>query len=274
MAAASRPAIPWNVPGARWACLGERSSGATVYRVSYGDEPVYYVKTTPPRHRDDPRFDPAGDADRLSWLSKRGLPVPEVVAAGTGDQLCWIVTTALPGRPAAGPWTHEEQLRVIDVFADAARALHALPVGECPFERRQADVVRQARAAIELGAVDLDDVDTAHENWTAQQLWDKLSATEVPPEDDLVVCHGDLYLDNVLIDPQTLTLSGIIDVDRLGIADRWHDLSLALYSIGCVSAGRSRDEGPAFAERFARRYGGITPDHRKMAYYQMLDEFL
>ncbi len=265
------PVIGWHAEGAQWECLGERSSGATVYRVSYGDKPAYYVKTTPPRHADDHRFNPAWDAQRLTWLAERGLPVPEVVTVGADERLRWIVTTALPGRPAAGRWTAEQRWRVIDVFADVARTLHALPVAGCPFERRLAELVRQARAAIEIGAVDLDDVDSAHRGWTAQQLWDKLSATPVPDEDDLVVCHGDLCLDNVLVDPDTLTLTGIIDVDRLGVADRWHDLSLALYHIG---ADERWGFGPAHAERFLRRYGDLPPDHRKMAYYQMLDEFL
>lgn len=263
------PVAPWAPPDAPWVCHGERSSGATVYHV--GEKPLYYVKTTPPRHQDDHRFNPADEATRLQWLASHGLPVPEVVALGANDDLQWVVTRAMPGRPAARRWKPDERWRVIEVVADAARMVHALPVAQCPFERRLADVIYQAKVSNELGAFDREDVDTAHEGWTAQQLWDELSRMPVPVEDDLVVCHGDLCLDNVLIDPETLTLAGIIDVDRVGVSDRWMDLSLALYNIG-------KDDvwgyGPAYAEHFLARYGIRAVDQHKVTYFQLLDEFL
>ncbi|WP_091453436.1 APH(3') family aminoglycoside O-phosphotransferase [Micromonospora inyonensis] len=269
VAAAPIPVAGWGDRDDPWECLGERSSGATVYRV--GEKASFYVKTTLPRHPDDPRFNPVKEAERLRWLADRGLPVPEVVALGANDDLQWVVTRTLPGRPAARHWRPEERWRVIEVVADAARRLHDLPVAECPFERRLPDLIHEAKSSIELGAIDLADVDTAHEGWTAQQLWDKLSRKVPPPEDDLVVCHGDLCLDNVLIDPDTLELAGIIDVDRLGVSDRWFDLALALYNIG-------EDDvwgyGPAHSEHFLRRYGCPTVDEYKLAYFQLLDEFL
>jgi len=41
---------------------------------------------------------------------------------------------------------------------------------------------------------------------------------------DLAVCHGDFCLPNVVLDPETLVVTGILDVGRLGIADRHLDL--------------------------------------------------
>ncbi|SCL39608.1 kanamycin kinase [Micromonospora pallida] len=269
MAAAPIPVTGWGDRDAPWECLGERSSGATVYRV--GEEPSFYVKTTPPRHPDDHRFNPVKEAERLRWLTDRGVPVPEVVAVDANDDLEWVVTRALPGRPAARLWKPEERWRVVEVVADVARMLHDLPVAECPYERRLADLIHQAKSAHELGALDLDDVDSSHEGWSAQQLWDELSRLTPPPEDDLVVCHGDLNLDNVLIDPDTLTLAGVIDVDRVGVADRWSDLALALYNI-------AEDDvwgyGQPHADHFLRRYGCTTVNQQKLTYFQLLDEFL
>ncbi|SCE97136.1 kanamycin kinase [Micromonospora echinospora] len=268
MVAAPIPVAGWGDKDDPWECLGERSSGATVYRV--GEGPSFYVKTTPPRHPDDHRFNPTKEAERLRWLAAQGLPVPEVVALDANDELAWVVTRALPGRPAARHWKPEERWRVIDVVADVARTLHALPVAECPFERRLADLIHQASSSMALGALDLDDVDPSHEGWTGQQLWDELSKMTPPEEDDLVVCHGDFCLDNVLVDPETLTLAGILDVDRAGVSDRWMDLALALYNIG-------QDDvwgyGPPHAEHFLRRYG-ISVDQHKLTYIQLLDEFL
>lgn len=269
MVSAPVPVATRELRNAPWVCLGERSSGATVYRV--GEGPTWYVKTTPPRHDDDHRFNPVWEADRLRWLAGHGLPVAEVVEIDANDDLAWVVTTALPGRPAGARWPAAERGRVIDVMADAAVALHALPVADCPFERRLADLLNLAEASVKLGAVDLDDVDAAHEGWTAEQLLAELRRMPVPPEDDLVVGHGDLCLGNVLIDPGTLTLTGIIDVDRVGVADRWLDLSLALYNIG---EDDTWGFGPAFADRFLRRCGIATVDQHKVTFYQLLDELM
>lgn len=263
------PVTSWGAEKAPWVCLGERSSGATVYRV--GDKPAFYVKTTPHRHRDDHRFNPSREAERLKWLAAHGLPVPEVVALGADDKLQWLVSKELPGRPAASHWQPDERWRVIDVFADVARQFHALPVSDCPFERRVADLIKQAKVSSELGALELDELDHTHQGWTAEQLWDELKRIPIPVEDDLVVGHGDLCLDNVLVDPETLTLTGIIDVDRGGVADRWLDLSIALYNIGADDVW---GYGPAHAERFLRRYGMTSIEQSKLKFFQLLDEFL
>jgi streptomycin 3"-kinase len=51
-----------------------------------------------------------------------------------------------------------------------------------------------------------------------------------PEAADRVVCHGDLCLPNILLDPETLEVSGFVDLGRLGVADRHADLSLLLAS--------------------------------------------
>jgi aminoglycoside phosphotransferase len=45
---------------------------------------------------------------------------------------------------------------------------------------------------------------------------------------DRVVCHGNACMPNFLMDPDTLRCTGMIDLGRLGTADRYVDLSLFL----------------------------------------------
>jgi aminoglycoside phosphotransferase len=266
----SVPVASAEVGRGRWAHVTSRSSGTTVYRVE--GRHCFYVKSTPPwEHPDDPRFNPAAEAERLRWLAGQGLPVPEVVEVGGDGESVWLVTTAMPGRPAAARWSPEDLPRVVDVVADVARAVHALPVARCPFDRRLPALLAEAAVAVRFDAVDLDDVDAAHHGWTARQLLDELRRTPAPPEDDLVVCHGDLCLDNVLVAPDTLSLAGLIDVGRLGVADRWLDLSIALNHIG---EDTDWGYGPRHADRFLRRYGIQEIDHAKVAYYRLVDEFM
>jgi aminoglycoside phosphotransferase len=85
----------------------------------------------------------------------------------------------------------------------------------------------------------------------------------------LVVCHGDLCVPNVLFDPDTCQVSGVIDTSSLGVADRWVDLAIATRSMTCEL---NLQYGSWAADRYLGRYG-IAPDPGKTAFYRLLDEF-
>jgi kanamycin kinase len=221
---------------------------------------------------DDLRFSPVGESARLTWLGGQGFPVPEVVEVGTSEEAAWLVTTAIEGRSAALPWSAADQGAVLDVVADLARALHALPVRDCPFDRTLAVSLPRIRAGVAAGRVDLDDLSQVHAGWTAQQLLDELDAAQPPPEEDIVVCHGDMCLDNFLITPGTLAPAGILDAGRLGTADRWLDLSIVLRNLGGECPGWDPD--PRQASRFLSRYGLPGVDGHRLRYYQLLDELI
>jgi aminoglycoside phosphotransferase len=229
---------------------------------------TYFVKTICPTTADDMRFQPRREADRLRWLGQRGFPVPEVVDVGADAALEWLIVRALPGRPAAGPWSPDEQRAVLDAIADFGRALHASALDECSFDASLSVTRSWAEWASANGAVDLDDLDERYRGWTAPQLLEELAAQQAPAE-DLVVCHGDLCLDNLLIDPRTLQLCGVLDAGRLGIADRWRDLAVLLRDVREQPAWRASAE---CGQALLARYGTAFDPHRAH-YYQLLDEF-
>lgn len=248
-----------------------RSDGTTVHRVRARTGPGWYVKAAPERG-DDWRFTPAREADRLRWLTGQGLPAAGVVEVGTDGRTGWLVTTALPGRPAAGPWSPEERARVVDAVADVLAALHALPAASCPFDRGLAVSVPRARAAVRDGLVDLDDLEDEHRGWSGERLLAELEGIPAPAEDDVVVCHGDPCLDNMLVGDGGRAVTGLLDVGRLGRADRWLDLAVLLRNLAEDCAGWGF--GPVDADRFRARYGGLRVDPERTAYYRLLDEFV
>ncbi len=258
---------------ARASLVAARSDGTSIQRVSDDRLGELYVKLAPALATSDPRFNPAAEAERLRWLAAQGMPVPAVVDVGEGSGLRWLVTRAVDGRTAADPgWTAAERLTVIGAVADIARALHTLPTTSCPFDGRLAVALPRARAAVANGTVDLDDLDPGHRGFSCADLLRELDATPQPAEDDLVVCHGDLCLDNVLVDPAGREVVALIDAGRVGVADRWQDLAILLRNF-------DGDESSAWgfhrrhAERFATRYGLAAIDEPKRDFYCLLDEF-
>jgi kanamycin kinase len=209
---------------------------------------------------DDPRHDLVGEGERLSWLREHGIPAAEVLEVRPG----YLLTAEVPGISAAEEWPAESLPAVVDALADLTRALHALPVAQCPFDRRLAVTIPEALAAVP----DLDDLDAERAGWSRDRLVAELLFTR-PAQEDLVVCHGDLCLPNVLLDPATVQVTGVVDVGRLGVADRWVDLAIATRSI---DDARNPQYGRSLSSRYLDRYG-VTPDEAKISYYRLLDEF-
>ena len=208
----------------------------------------------------DPAEDLRAEADRLVWLQSQGIPVPEVVEA---DRRV-LVTREVAGRTAADDWPATARPRVVEALARVTRDLHGLPVEDCPFDRRLDVVLPQALAA----DVDLSDLDPERLGWSRERLVAELLARR-PDREDLAVCHGDLCLPNVLVDPDTFVVTGVVDVGRLGVADRWTDLALATRSL----AGPSNPQfGAPSAEQYLDLYG-VQADVVRLDYYRLLDEF-
>jgi aminoglycoside phosphotransferase len=107
-------------------------------------------------------------------------------------------------------------------------------------------------------------VDPERAGWTGQQLLAELHRTR-PPDEDLVVGHGDPCLPNMFFDDDG-RLTALIDVDRLGTADRYNDLAIATRSL-------AHNWHPRYAEQLLREYGVAEPDRSRIAFYRLLDEF-
>ncbi|MEU4573986.1 aminoglycoside 3'-phosphotransferase [Nonomuraea sp. NPDC023979] len=221
-----------------WSDDHEGLSGETL-RVT-GPTGAVYVKQGPGAR---------AEHERLLWL-KRWMSVPDVVAF-EGDALVladagWL---SLERRPSAGAGA---------VMGAALRALHDVPVAECPFDERLDVKLARAAGRVRDGLVNDGDFDDDTAGLTPAQVYDRLVA-ERPAREDLVVTHGDYTPANVLASPSGEAV--LIDVGALGVADRHVDLALALREL----------DGPAAGE-FLRAYGAAEVDDDRLRYYRLLDE--
>jgi kanamycin kinase len=87
----------------------------------------------------------------------------------------------------------------------------------------------------------------------------------------VTVTHGDWCLPNVVLDPDTITVTGVLDTARAGRADRYVDLALMHRSLGQETL--NPQYGRRLADRYLRRCGHDPVDDDKLEFYRLLDEF-
>ncbi|MDA0565698.1 APH(3'') family aminoglycoside O-phosphotransferase [Streptomonospora sp. S1-112] len=208
--------------GTTWEPVTDGESGAPVFRSADGTR---YAKCA----AGPVTADLAAERDRVDWLSGQGVPAPRVldwIATGTG---ACLVTGAVAGVPADR--VPAAALRAAwEPIADAVRDLHALPVDACPFTRDLAAMFATARDVVARDAVNpdflpVDQRDTPPADLLAR-LAPQVERRLVQEAADAVVCHGDLCLPNIVLDPDSLRVTGFIDLGRLGRADPHADLAL------------------------------------------------
>jgi kanamycin kinase len=199
------------------------------------------------------------EAERLRWLRSHA-PVPEVLDAGADDHISWVLTAQLPGRDATHPAFRSDVRGLVTLLARGLHAFHEVPSQSCPFQFRLDDALRVARERLEAGRIDpARDFHREHEQLTASEAVDELVRTR-PAGEDLVVCHGDYCMPNILIDDGHVV--GYVDVGEVGVADRWWDLAVATWSL-------TWNVGPGFEAHFLNSYG-IAPDDARIRFYRLL----
>lgn len=202
------------------------------------------------------------ERDRVEWLAGTHLPGATVADwMESGDGAC-LVTTAVPGVAGTDlpPTSHG---RAMHALGTTLRELHSLR--DCPFERPLESVIATAADVVRRDAVNPAFLTDEWRLLSPTELLDRVVAERsyISAGMDLVVCHGDACLPNIFFDPDTLEVTGLIDVGRLGIADPYSDLSLTTIQL--------HDEWSADPRPFLTAYGVPEPDRRRLEFYRLLD---
>ncbi|TCO44000.1 streptomycin 3'-kinase [Kribbella antiqua] len=202
------------------------------------------------------------ERDRVLWLSSTGLPGATVKDWAETSAGAVLITTAVPG-VAGNSLPESVRVKAMESLGRTLRELHSLP--SCPFERPLASVIAEAEDVVRRGAVN---PDFLTDEWRAVEPAELLArvvaeSSYISAVQELVVCHGDACLPNIFFDPETLEVTGMIDLGRLGIADRYSDLALTITQLD--------DEWSADATPFLTAYGLPNPDQRRLEFYRLLD---
>jgi aminoglycoside 3'-phosphotransferase II len=234
-------------------------SSANVLLLEHDSEPPVVLKIEPA----SPVGELAGEAARLEWLGRQGLPCPKIVAFESEPERSLLIMSRLPGADLASSVGELPPQRIVEILANALKRMHAIDPAACPFDHRLDIRIEDARARVEAGEVDEEDFDDERMGRTAESLLEDLYRLK-PASEELVVTHGDACLPNFTAGKGAFT--GFIDCGRLGLADRHQDLALACWSI-------RHNLGEEWVRPFLAAYGGVPVEEGKLRYYRLLDEF-
>jgi streptomycin 3"-kinase len=211
------------------------------------------------------------ERDRIEWLHGAGVVGPTVLEWRVSEFGVALVTSAVAGITA--DQLDSTQLRaawpsIIETLQD----LHGVPTTSCPYDRSLETMMIAARANVADDRVRTDFLPEQLHTTPPRVILDGLER-ELPQRQheeatSSVVCHGDFCLPNVLVDPHTLEVTGLVDLGRLGRADPYADIALLLANARTVWA--SEDTARDADEEFARRYD-IALDRARLEFYLRLD---
>jgi aminoglycoside phosphotransferase len=249
-----------------WEQIATGRSGAEVRRSPDGGA---YAKSGTGLAREDL----VAERERLEWLAGTDLPAAEPLDWVDDGERATLTLRTVPGVPVSDVPAADALTAARSLGRFLAR-LHATPRESCPFERWLAITVAIARVRVDEGLVDEDDFDDEREGRSAgdllTDLLDGRPTAERLEVGELVVCHGDACLPNFLVDPDSLEVTGMVDVHRLGVADRHLDLALATRSSSDTALNPAF--GPDAAQELLAAYGAEA-DPWRLAFYRLLDEF-
>lgn len=204
----------------------------------------------------------------LEWLEGK-LAVPRVLGFEEADGKQFILLSEIAGVPASDHVAAKSGdpaviIPHVEQAARAMRSIHASPLKDCPLLQDIDTKLPSARENIRRGFVDETDFDEENQGRTAEDIYREL-VEKKPAFEELVFTHGDFCLPNYMVlDGE---ISGFIDFDRGGVADRYQDIALFLRSFG-FNMGNGMDVN----EIFCRAYGLHSLDSEKLYYYRLLDE--
>ena len=209
-------------------------SGAKVFKLEDRNETLF-LKFAPISSDPDPAFSIQAEADRLKWLRSKKLAVPKIEMLLEHRGLEYLLMTAIPGRDASQPWPSDQIPSIIAKLAAGLRTWHDTNTNDCPYQLSLVTRIAQARARTQN---------------TGLKLELEALLEHTPKHEDLVLCHGDPCVPNVLLNDD-LEISGWIDLGRAGVMDRHWDLALIVGSL-------EMDLNPQFngwSEYFLEAYG-------------------
>lgn len=214
------------------------------------------------------------EKEMISWLENR-IPVPEIPVYYVENETAYTLMTKIRGKMLCDEEYLNQPEKLIHLVASGLKMLWDVKIDDCPCNvSRLKERLKSARWNVENKMVDMDNADpeTFGQNGftDSMELLNWLEHNQ--PKEDLVLTHGDLCLPNIFAKHNRI--SGFIDLGKMGPADRWQDIAIAMRSLEHNFVGKYNNgkEYYKFEPQMLLDELGIKIDEKKNRYYLLLDE--
>ncbi len=200
--------------------------------------------------------------EMLMWLDGK-LPAPRVLAFERENGKNYLLMTRLSGEMACD--AKQNPAAVVRGLARGLKKLWEVDISNCPVMQDIQTKLALAEKRLQNGELPAEKA--ADFNTRLQAL------SENRPHEELVFSHGDYCLPNVFL--QADMPVGFLDFGSAGVADKWYDIMMCLWSL----AYNFKELGHMSDAEFARMHAlffeelGLLPDEKKLLYHEKLDEF-
>lgn len=208
------------------------------------------------------------------WLGSQ-IPIPNILAYSAIGDTAYTLMTRIDGQMLCDEEHLKQPEKLIKLAAEGLKTLWKIDVKECQYQTsRLNERLKAAEYNVLHNLVDLENVepDTFGDEGFAnpQELIEWLKNNK--PEEDIVLTHGDYCLPNIFIKDNAIC--GFIDLGKMGPADGWQDVAIAIRSLKHNFDGRYTNGKYVFdfKPQMLLDELGIEFDRQKYKYYLLLDE--
>lgn len=208
----------------------------------------------------------------MQWLWNK-LPVPEILAYEKTNKLSYLLMSRCAGEMSCDIHWLTEPKNLCERLAQVLQSIWEIDISDCPSDCTLEQKLRQAEYNVVHGLVDTENADPntfsagGFKDPEALLHWLQCNI----PSEELVLSHGDFCLPNIMLKDNRL--SGLIDLGRAGIADKWCDIALCYRSLKDNCDGKySGEKISSFCSQYLFDALELYPDWDKLRYYLLLDE--
>lgn len=208
----------------------------------------------------------------MDWLENKVI-APECICDYSENEKNYLLMSKIPGKMSCDDEYMQNPGFLVSTLAEAMKKLWETDISDCPVKNDLHTMLKNAEIRVEKGLVDVNDAEpetfgeNGFENPEALLRW----LYDNKPKEEPVLSHGDFCLPNIFIHDGKF--SGFVDVGRMGIADRYQDISLCYRSLHHNFSGIYGGKPySGYDESMLFEALDIKPDFDKIRYYILLDE--
>jgi len=161
------------------------------------------------------------------WLLGK-IPVPKVQFYKKTEKFEALCLTAIEGQnlyDLIGVVSNED---ITKIYAQILKHLHSISIKNCNIKISLEEKLKKVKQRISSNQIISEDFEEENRHKSIMELYEEL-LNKMPEDSELVFTHGDYCFDNLIIKEKKI--SGLIDIGRGGVADKYQDVALALRNI-------------------------------------------